>query len=170
MAMFDVGTKNRSRFRNGCLVALLALVADQVTKQFVLTFPQRFAEGIPVFPGFHLVLGMNSGVSFGMLGSMPWWGLSLFGLAIVVGMFVWMWREDSRLATLGIGLIIGGALGNIIDRARHGAVVDFLDFWIGTYHWPTFNVADIAIVSGVVGTLSAEVLRGRSSTRSQDIG
>jgi signal peptidase II len=63
---------------------------------------------------------------------------------------VWLWRAESRLATVSLGLIIGGAIGNVIDRLHYGAVMDFLDFYIGGYHWPAFNVADSAITVGAV--------------------
>ena len=76
--------------------------------------------------------------------------LTVLGLAIITGLIVWMWRETSSVAVGGLGLIVGGALGNVVDRVRHGAVVDFLDLSVGTYHWPAFNLADTAITIGVV--------------------
>jgi signal peptidase II len=83
------------------------------------------------------------------LTGLPWWGLAVLGLAVVTLLSVWLWRTRTRLSGAAIGLIIGGALGNIADRIRWGAVTDFLDFHVGQYHWPAFNVADVAIVSGV---------------------
>ena len=140
----------RASFRTGCLIAVGALVADQATKEIVLASAARLREGLPVLPGFTLVLGMNPGVSFGALGDVPWWGLTVLGLAIITGLIVWMWRETSSVVVGGLALIVGGALGNVVDRVRHGAVVDFLDLSVGTYHWPAFNLADTAITIGVV--------------------
>ena len=147
-------------FRTGCLIVVGALVADQVTKEIVLAFAARLREGVPVLPGFSLVFGMNPGVSFGALGDVPWWGLTVLGLAIITGLIVWMWRETSPATAGGLGLIVGGALGNVVDRVRHGAVIDFLDLSVGTYHWPAFNLADTAITIGVVLLLRDGFRRG----------
>src|SRR3546814_18417983 len=70
-------------------------------------------------------------------------------LAIVIGFVIWLKRAENRLTAVALGLIIGGALGNALDRLRHGAVTDFLDFYVAAYHWPAFNFADTGIVSGV---------------------
>lgn len=103
---------------------------------------------IPVTGFFNLVLGFNTGVSFGLFGQAPAWLLMAFTLAIVAGLLVWIHRSDSRLTASALGLVVGGALGNLLDRLRQGAVTDFLDFYIGSYHWPAFNLADVAIVCG----------------------
>ena len=84
-----------------------------------------------------------------MFGGAPWWVLALLALAIVAALSVWLWRAQNRLVAAALGLLIGGALGNVLDRLRHGAVTDFLDFYLGAYHWPAFNLADVAVVSGV---------------------
>ena len=84
-----------------------------------------------------------------MFGGAPWWVLALLALAIVAALSVWLWRAQNRLVAAALGLLIGGALGNVLDRLRHGAVMDFLDFHLGVYHWPAFNLADVAVVSGV---------------------
>ena len=106
---------------------------------------------IPLTDFFNLVLGLNRGVSFGMLdmqSPMGRWILAGLALTIIVALLIWMWRTDKRLVTGALGLIVGGAVGNVIDRVLLGGVVDFLDFHWAGYHWPAFNVADIAITCG----------------------
>ena len=112
----------------------------------------------------NLVLGFNTGVSFGLFGQAPAWLLMAFTLAIVAGLLVWIHRSDSRLTASALGLVVGGALGNLLDRLRQGAVADFLDFYIGSYHWPAFNLADVAIVCGV-GLLLVESVLARGKTK-----
>ena len=161
---------NSTGFRTGCLIALAALTADQVTKEIVLSYAPRLAEGVPVLPGFSLVFGMNPGVSFSMFSDVPWWGLTAFALAVVAGFAIWMWWETRLLAVTGLGLIIGGALGNVVDRLRHGAVVDFLDFHIGNYHWPAFNLADTTIAIGVALLLWDGFAESRTSRSERSAG
>ena len=81
-------------------------------------------------------------------GIVPWWGLVVLATAIMAGLLIWLWRAPDRLTAAALGLVIGGALGNVIDRLRYQAVPDFLDFHFGTYHWPSFNLADVAIFCG----------------------
>lgn len=135
--------------RIGVVCAIAAYVVDQLSKGAAIAFYSQFEAGIEVLPVFNLVLSRNRGVSFGLLTGLPWWGLTVLGLAIVAVLSVWLWRTRTRLSGAAIGLIIGGALGNIADRIRWGSVTDFLDFHINEYHWPAFNFADVAIVSGV---------------------
>jgi len=131
----------------GC--ALAASIVDQASKAIAISMGPRLEAGIEVFPVFNLVLVRNRGVSFGLLANLPWWVLAILGLLAVTGLSVWLWRTDRKLDAAAIGLTIGGALGNIVDRMRFGAVTDFLDFHVGVYHWPAFNFADISIVSGL---------------------
>ena len=112
-------------------------------------------------PFFNLVLVWNRGVSFGMFnsgGAFAPWLLSGLALAVVVGLLVWLKRSDQLLTGLGLGLVIGGAFGNLIDRIRFGAVVDFLDFHLAGWHWPAFNLADAAICVGAVLMLADGLL------------
>ena len=114
---------------------------------------ERRSAIVPVIDGFfRLVIVWNRGVSFGLMGgdgALPPWVLSAVAIAVCVGLFVWLRRTDRPFTGWGIGLVMGGAIGNVIDRARWGAVFDFADFHIGQWHWPAFNVADSAIVVGV---------------------
>lgn len=130
----------------GCAAAALAL--DQGTKALALGTP-ALVDGVELLPILNLVLVRNHGVSFGMLsGVVPWWALILLSLAIVATLAVWLWRSQGRAVSMALGLIIGGALGNAFDRARFQAVTDFLDFHVAAYHWPAFNLADVAVVCG----------------------
>jgi signal peptidase II len=149
--------------RLGLAVALATLGLDQLGKWAALAALDPGSPPLRVTPFFNLVLVWNRGVSFGMFNSgaafAPWL-LSGLALAVVVGLLVWLKRSDQLLTGLGLGLVIGGALGNMIDRIRFGAVVDFLDFHLAGYHWPAFNLADAGICVGAVLML-ADGLLGR---------
>ena len=149
----------------GLAGTVAALGADQATKAVVNANSAALAGGVPVFPGFNLVFLRNDGVTFGMMGGVPWWALAVLALAIVVWLAVLMARATGRLEALAYGLVIGGALGNVVDRLRFGAVTDFLDFYVRDWHWPAFNFADVAVVSGVGLLLLSEFLASRRSRR-----
>lgn len=123
------------------------------------------ADGVKILPGFNLVFLLNDGVSFGLLGGLPWWGLSLIALAICGWLGAVMVRTDSKIETAGCGLIIGGALGNVSDRLRQGAVTDFLDFYVDTVHWPAFNFADTFVFCGVALLLWAQAQESQRRKR-----
>ena len=133
----------------GLITALVIIVFDQITKAAIM---QKIETGdITIAPFFNLVLTWNRGISFGMLnhelaGPVA---LSALSLAIAAGFAVWLWRTDYKYLAVALGAVIGGALGNVVDRLRFGAVVDFLDFHIGGLHWPAFNIADSAICVGI---------------------
>jgi len=142
--------------KSAALTTLVVLVLDLVTKHLAL---ERLPPGrpVPVIDGFFsLTLVMNPGLAFGMLAGTPagWrWLvalLSIGALAVLAVVGLRMLSTGGRLTPLALGLIFGGAVGNLIDRARFGAVVDFLDFYWRGYHWPAFNVADASISVGVV--------------------
>jgi signal peptidase II len=147
--------------RAALLLAVIVFVLDQATKEAVLYLADRLPTA--VMPFFNLVLVWNPGISFGMFGGdkalEPW---ILVGLTAVIstGLMIWLVRERHRPTALALGLVLGGAVGNVVDRLRHGAVVDFLDFHIAGFHWPAFNVADSAIVVGAL-LLVAESFMGK---------
>lgn len=154
--------------RIGFSLAALTIILDQLTKVWALAElwdPLRMVE----VTGFlNLVLVWNRGVSFGMLGGLGENGpliLAALAVAIAIGLSVWLWRADSKLIAVALGLVIGGALGNVIDRALYGAVVDFLDFHMAGYHWPAFNIADSAISVGVVFLLIDSLYTKRETPR-----
>jgi len=133
------------------LAFLVILVSDQLTKALIV---DRFAVGdsVEIIPGmFNLCHARNSGVVFGLFPGISWLFAVLTAVAIILLVVLVRSLEEtaSRLQYLAYGLIIGGAVGNLIDRLRFGTVTDFLDFYIGTHHWPAFNVADSAVCTGV---------------------
>jgi signal peptidase II len=139
-------------------LAVLVIVLDQASKAWILSV-LRPGDSLPVLPFLHFSLTHNSGVSYGLFnnfGSAGRWLLSLFALIVAGTLAYWVWKAEKRLSALGVGLIIGGALGNLIDRVRMGAVVDFVDFG-KLFPW-IFNVADSAISVGVVLFLLEMVL------------
>ena len=143
------------------LISLIAaaVVGDQLTKTAALSLLSQ-GTAVPVLPGFNLSLGFNTGASFGMMGGFmagkPLLMAALTG-ALTIAFAVMAFRAQPALERAGFALVVGGALGNIIDRLRQGAVTDFLDFYWRDWHWPTFNVADIAITLGAVLILAASL-------------
>ncbi len=133
-------------------VAAVVILLDQLSKWLILAVVMQPPRVIEVTGFFNLVLTFNTGVSFGLFSSeslvMPW-VLSGLALAIVAFLLFWLRRHRRPLAAWSVGLIVGGAIGNVIDRVRFAAVVDFLDFHLAGWHWPAFNVADAGIVVGV---------------------
>ncbi|MDR1462349.1 MAG: signal peptidase II [Azoarcus sp.] len=142
-------------------LALIVLVAafDQITKDLILA---RFARGehIEVTSFFDLVLAFNPGAAFSFLAGQPGWQRWFFAtlsIAVSVWLLVLIWQQRrERLLPAALSLIVGGAIGNVIDRFAHGAVVDFLSFHAGQYYWPAFNLADSAITLGVCLMLIAQ--------------
>lgn len=140
-----------SSLRRGLLIAVLVIAFDQLTKWIMLTGLDLETRSIAVTSFFNLVLVWNRGVSFGMFndaGAAGPWILSGLAIAVVVGLLYWLRQAEGWRLVAGLGLVIGGAIGNVIDRFRFGAVVDFLDVHVAGYHWPAFNVADAAICIG----------------------
>lgn len=145
----------------GIFAAIFALAIDQLSKAIAVREADALSGGVPVFPGFNLVFLRNDGVSFGMFGGSAPWALITLALAICGWLLVVFMRSRNRIEAAGCGLIIGGALGNVVDRLRHGAVTDFLDFYVDTVHWPAFNLADTFIFCGVAALLLAGPLEAR---------
>lgn len=147
------GFGRAARLRLGLGLALAVVILDQASKWAVLARLMDPPRAIEVLPIFNLVLVWNTGVSFGLFDSddpRGAWILSAVALVIVAVLVVWLLRVPHRLGAAAIGLIVGGAVGNVVDRLRLGAVADFLDFHVGLYHWPAFNLADSAITVGVL--------------------
>lgn len=143
----------RDRILIGLLPATILFIADQVSKWWILEQVQLPRLGrIEISPIFDLTMVWNYGVSFGLLkagSELERWGLVVLS-GVISGVFaVWLARAERRLTALALGVVIGGALGNMVDRIRYGAVADFLDF--SGLHFPyVFNVADAAITIGAV--------------------
>ncbi len=164
--------------RRGLFVAALVIILDQISKWWIMERVMRpdGVEGTPFFTPlrvsitsfFDLVMAWNRGVSFGIGNNAGEWNaLILSGLALVIVavMLVWLRKAESALLQLALGGIIGGALGNVIDRIRFGAVADFLDIHFVGYHWPAFNIADSAITVGAAILVFDSLFAGRVSTK-----
>jgi len=143
-----------SRLKTAALLAASIIIPDQITKAVV---QQKYVlwDTAPVIPGFfNLVHVLNKGAAFGFLNRPDTnWQIWFFVAVTIfaVGFIYYLLStadHGDRFFIWGLGLVLGGALGNLIDRIRFGFVVDFLDFYVGPYHWPAFNVADIAISCG----------------------
>ncbi|MES2488815.1 MAG: signal peptidase II [Pseudomonadota bacterium] len=130
-------------------LSALVISIDQITKQLVVKHLSWY-EVQPLLPNLNLVHMKNTGAAFSMFSNAPVWVFAALGVAVSVGIIVWM-RSNPRGQTLvatALALILGGALGNVIDRVTRGAVVDFVDFYVGNWHFAAFNVADMAITLG----------------------
>ena len=150
-----------NRVGMGLAAAVAIFVADQVSKSWMLDYlavDGGLGRGrfVPVTDIFNLVVVWNRGVSVGMFAGHDdtmRWALAALAVGVSLILAVWLFRTQDRLVALGLGCVIGGALGNVVDRVRFGAVFDFLDFHALGYHWPAFNVADSGIFIGVAALL-----------------
>jgi len=139
-----------SRF--GLAAAAVTFLVDQASKEWLLSIVD-IREPLNVAPFFNLVMVWNRGMSFGMFpADSPSQTALLIGIAVVIVavLLQWLKKTDTRRVAGALGLVIGGAVGNVADRLRFGAVADFFDVHVGIYHWPAFNVADSAICIGVL--------------------
>ena len=137
----------------GFLVAAITLVVDQGHKIWMLdVFDIKTRQPVALTPFLDLVMAWNPGISYSLLSAeTPEGRMALLALSLGATLFlgVWLWRAPRRPTTVGLGLIVGGALGNAYDRFAYGAVADFFHFHVGDFHWYIFNLADVAIVAGV---------------------
>ena len=170
------GTWGRSvspLFRSGLVAAIVALVIDQASKLWLLNVYDLGHRGtVAVTPFFDLVLAWNTGISYGWFqdsGPMGQTILLAIKVIAVIVLGIWMAKSGTRLAAIGLGLIIGGAIGNAIDRLAYGAVVDFALFHLRigekTYNWYVFNLADVAIVAGVAALLYDSLVTSSAAKR-----
>ena len=140
------------RSRAGVTVAILAFLTDLLSKLWLVGLLQdRFPPTLTVTPFFDLVLSWNRGISYGILSSQHWAAqplLILAGLAILFALWLWLARAADAPTAAALGLVIGGAAGNLLDRARYGAVADFFSFHAWGYYWYIFNIADVCITLG----------------------
>ncbi len=135
-------------------LSLLAVVLDQASKWAVDSSMQLY-QSIPLVPYFNLTYVRNTGAAFSFLSEAGGWQRWFFaGLAIVISIVIAVWlarlKQHETLLAVALSLVLGGAIGNLIDRLAYGYVIDFLDVYYQTWHWPAFNVADSAITLGVV--------------------
>ena len=134
-------------------LSLLAIVLDQGSKLIIDSSMQLY-QSIPVLPSFNLTYVHNTGAAFSFLSEAGGWqrwffaGLAL-GISIIIAVWLSRLQKHETLLAVSLSLILGGAVGNLIDRLAYGYVIDFLDVYYGTWHWPAFNIADSAITLGV---------------------
>ena len=161
----------RPYIRLGLITALLACAADQASKVYLL-FVYHLPQHAPLRLGplFDFVFVRNSGISYGLFqtqGELGQWLLLGFKVAAVIALGAWLMRARDRLTALSLGLIIGGAIGNAIDRVAYGWVFDFVFFHIRAgswrFDWYVFNLADVAIVAGVIGLLYDSLFGARAA-------
>ena len=164
-------TARSGRTALGAAVAVLVLAADQGSKYWVLNVLRLPDRGdVAVLPHLDLTMVWNRGVTFGLFsGSGPWDRFALAGLAVVIvgALALWLRRAESTLTAIALGAIAGGAVGNVADRLRHGAVVDFIRAHAFGWSWYVFNVGDAAIVCGVAALILGS---GRAPRARDDAG
>lgn len=146
---------NSTRFRLFALAAFIIALSvglDQWTKDYIMQeFVMTNRDTQEITPFFNLTVVWNRGISFGIFAKHDQ-QLALIGMSSVIVLILlgWLWQNTEKFVACALACVIGGALGNIIDRGRLGAVLDFLDFHVAGYHWPSFNIADSCIFIGVV--------------------
>lgn len=148
-------------------LSVAVILLDQLTKQLVAANFQLH-ESVAIIPMFNLTLAHNPGAAFGFLGQAGgWqrWFFALIAVAVSIGIAYWLkqMKQDKLWEAVGLALVLGGAVGNLVDRIIHGYVIDFLDVYYQVWHWPTFNVADIGISVGAV-VLIIDALRSSNKT------
>ena len=161
--------------RLAAIVAVITLALDQASKLYLLFVYELFLhEPVSLGPFIELIVVWNRGISYGLLQQetdLGRWLLSGFSLIVAIGLGIWMLRTPHRFLATSIALIVGGAIGNVIDRVAYGAVFDFVHVYVGTFSWYVFNIADAAIVAGVIGLVyDSFVLEGRRAKRDESSG
>ena len=147
-------------------LSLLAVILDQGSK-LVIDSSMRLYQSIPVMPYFNLTYVHNTGAAFSFLSEAGGWQRWFFaGLAILISGVIAVWlarlKQHETLLAVALSLVLGGAIGNLIDRLAYGYVIDFLDVYYGGWHWPAFNIADSAITLGVMLMLAESFGLGHS--------
>lgn len=155
--------------RFGVVVAAIACVLDQASKLYLLFVYGLAGHPLRLGPFFDFVLTRNTGISYGLFqtqGVLGQWLLLGFKAVAIVLLWLWLTRAQDRLTALSLGLIIGGAVGNAIDRLAYGWVADFVFFHVSSgtwrFNWYVFNLADVAIVAGVIGLLYESLAGSRA--------
>ena len=154
------------------IILIVSIIFDQVTKHFLVNALELKTRGAyNIAPFFNLVYVENRGISYGLFQQTTIFGrIILSAISFGASIFLWAWsvRVKEKLTGYSLGLIIGGALGNGIDRAFLGPVIDFLHFFVGNFSWYVFNIADVCIVVGVVGVLFDSFFgKSKSTTQSE---
>jgi signal peptidase II len=151
-------------FLRMCGLSALVVVLDQASKFLVFRVLMTMEDEIAVLPVFSLVKRYNTGISFSILATdhaIGPWVFALLATIIALGLLIWLSQTAEKLPAIGLALVVGGAIGNVIDRLREGAVMDFLLFHWKDLAWPAFNLADSAITIGVALLIYDGVFGGR---------
>lgn len=160
---FASGYKRGFTLQNAHWLWLSALVVllDQISKRLIVGHVARF-ERIPLLDVLNITHMHNTGAAFSILSGLAPWVFALLAVAVSIGILIWLRRHPygQRLVAVALCLILGGALGNAVDRVVYGYVIDFIDFHIGAWHYPAFNFADCAIVIGAI-LMAIDILRPR---------
>lgn len=153
---------------NWLAAAALVIILDQATKYWIAQSFTLF-DSVALIPHLNFTLLHNTGAAFSFLADAAGWQRWFFialGIGVSVFILAWLRRmpaDQGRLLPLSLALILGGALGNVIDRAVHGYVIDFIDFYYGNWHWPAFNIADAAITVGAALFILDSLLDARAA-------
>jgi len=150
----EIQAMNQSNNLRFLLISLLVFFADWASKTLANHYLDLYIP-LSVFPSFNLTLAYNTGAAFSFLDNASAWTNLMFGciaLGVSIGILVWLCRlpRQEKWMSIGLALILGGALGNLWDRIRYQHVIDFLDFYVANWHWPVFNLADLAVSMGAI--------------------
>lgn len=158
MKEFQSFFERKKLFFFGVLIAFIVAILDLSSKKLVVAILQDISfknnidfPQIEIFSFFNIVYVLNKGVSFGMFSNLEnsYVIFSFVQSSIILILFFWLFFNQKKYTSIALGLVIGGAFGNVIDRIQNGGVTDFLDFYIDSYHWPAFNIADSFVFIGV---------------------
>ncbi len=146
--MFDLSAVRFRQLSGWLLFALLLAALDQWTKFLAAQYLPGQTQILTPF--LQLIYAENTGAAFSFLADKQWarWFLAILSIGITIVLLVWLWRLPPLIERIGLSLLLGGAIGNVIDRLRLGYVIDFIDAHLGGYHWPAFNIADSVITIG----------------------
>ncbi len=162
---------NNPLFKRGIAIALVIFIVDQISKWWILeVFDLPSKRIVEILPFFNLAMVWNAGVSFGLFAAnsdAARWFLIGFTSLVAVIVAVWLWKADRPLIGWALALVLGGAIGNIVDRIRYGAVADFIQLHAAGYSFYVFNVADAAISIGVALLLLDAIVSGREDSKSK---
>ena len=152
-------------------LSLLAIILDQGSK-LAITSSMQLYQSIQIMPYFKLTYVHNTGAAFSFLSEAGGWQRWFFaGLALVISIVIAVWlarlKQHETLLAVALSLVLGGAIGNLIDRLAYGYVIDFLDVYYQTWHWPAFNIADSAITLGVILMLVESLGLGKSEEKTE---
>ncbi|MBJ26116.1 MAG: signal peptidase II [Alphaproteobacteria bacterium] len=155
-------------FLFGLFIVLITILIDQITKLIAISYLWEPTTTLNLFSFLSFTPVENRGISFGFFqesGDIGRWLISFFAITVSIVLIFWLRKQRYKFSSFYIGLVIGGALGNVIDRLRQGWVIDFIDFYVGSWHWPAFNLADAFITSGLFLLFIHNLLRPQKQNK-----